>query len=237
MSSTLAGIRGLRAGACRMASDRRAHCEDLPDISTRAHTPLSILPVPSDRSVSSQRVIEYVIFAAMNRTCQRPARAGALASRQEVVARAEAYIRSHCYAPVPVSTLSRLVGRSERGLREAFYSVRGMSPKQYELANRLQAVRDALSDVETRPSSVSAVASEFGFFEFGRFAGAYREAFGETPSETLRRANRRASAEPTSTSRREHQCLHERTSGQSSNTGHAYPGLSQRTGRSPTFRG
>jgi AraC-like DNA-binding protein len=220
MLSPLAGIRGLRPDASY--SDRRAHGLDLHDLRARAHTPLSILPVPPDRSVSSQRRTAYVLYSVMKRTCpSHGATAGALASHQEIVARAEAYIRSQRYSPVSVSTLSRLVGRSERGLREAFYSVRGMSPKQYELASRLQAVRKALSDVATKPLSVTGVASEFGFFELGRFAGTYKSAFGETPSETLRRVNRRASAEPSSTARRAHQCLHERTSGKSSNTLHA----------------
>ena len=128
----------------------------------------------------------------MTRACPRSGRCGAAASQQEVVERAEAYMRSHLDAPIPLSTLSRLVGRSERSLRDAFYSVRGVSPKQYELAGRLQAVRDALSDVWTRPSSVTGVASYYGFFELGRFAVSYKERFGESPSVTLKRTHRAA---------------------------------------------
>jgi transcriptional regulator GlxA family with amidase domain len=37
-------------------------------------------------------------------------------------------------------------------------------------------------------ASVTDVALACGFAHFGRFAGAYRERFGETPSETLHRA-------------------------------------------------
>ena len=50
-------------------------------------------------------------------------------SRQEAVERAEAYMRTHIDTPVPLFILCRLLGLSERGLREAFYSVRGMSPE------------------------------------------------------------------------------------------------------------
>jgi transcriptional regulator GlxA family with amidase domain len=35
--------------------------------------------------------------------------------------------------------------------------------------------------------TVSQIASRWGFFEFGRFAGQYRKIYGETPSQTLRR--------------------------------------------------
>ena len=128
------------------------------------------------------------------------------------MARAEAYMRSHLDAPIPVSTLSRLVGRSERSLRDAFYSVRGVSPKRFELAGRLQAVRDALSDIWARPSSVTGAASQYGFFELGRFAAAYKQRFGETPSETLKRTQRAAIvAEPHSIPKRVRPCFHEHT--------------------------
>jgi transcriptional regulator GlxA family with amidase domain len=39
--------------------------------------------------------------------------------------------------------------------------------------------------------TVGRAAAEVGFFQFGRFAGSYRQAFGELPSATLRAARRR----------------------------------------------
>jgi transcriptional regulator GlxA family with amidase domain len=56
------------------------------------------------------------------------------------------------------------------------------------LLRRLQAVRIALRDADPATSSVAEIASGCGFTELGRFAGAYRTAFGESPSTTLRRA-------------------------------------------------
>jgi AraC family ethanolamine operon transcriptional activator len=67
-----------------------------------------------------------------------------------------------------------------------------MSPKQYLLTVRLHGVRRALSDAGFRATTVTDVATDHGFFELGRFAASYREAFGEAPSETLRAAARRA---------------------------------------------
>jgi AraC family transcriptional regulator, ethanolamine operon transcriptional activator len=114
-----------------------------------------------------------------------------MASRQEAVEHAEAYLRAHLDRPVSLSSLCRVVGLSERGLRNAFYRVRGMAPKRCMLVERLEAVRRALSDARTRPTTVAGVATDYGFYELGRFAASYREAFGEAPSETLRGAVRK----------------------------------------------
>jgi AraC family ethanolamine operon transcriptional activator len=62
------------------------------------------------------------------------------------------------------------------------------------LAQRLQSVRRALSDVRTRPITVTGVATDHGFYELGRFAATYKQAFGEAPSQTLRDAGRKPAA-------------------------------------------
>jgi len=113
------------------------------------------------------------------------------ASRLEVVERAEAYVRAHPGTSVPISRLSRIVGLSERCLRNAFYGVRGMSPRRRFIAERLEDARRALSDGRHGGTTVTGVATRYGFYELGRFAALYREAFGETPSATLRGTARR----------------------------------------------
>jgi AraC family ethanolamine operon transcriptional activator len=112
-------------------------------------------------------------------------RSTALASRQAVVERAEAYVRAHLGTAVPVSRLCQILGVSERGLRNAFYGVRGLSPKRSMLAMRLQSVRRALSEPTPEPTTVTRIATGYGFYELGRFAAVYRTAFGEVPSATL----------------------------------------------------
>jgi transcriptional regulator GlxA family with amidase domain len=125
-----------------------------------------------------------------SRTAAR--RLGATASHRETVEQAEAYLRAHLDAPMRVSSLSRMVGLSERGLRDAFYSVRGVSPKRWLLAERLDRARRALRAGDSRTVSVTGVATNFGFYELGRFAATYRAAFGEVPSVTLRDTIRRS---------------------------------------------
>jgi AraC family ethanolamine operon transcriptional activator len=116
----------------------------------------------------------------------------AAAARRDAVVRAEAYLLAHLDTPVPVSSLSRIVGLSERGLRNAFYSVRGMSPKRWMIDQRLHGARHALRG-GAGPATVTDVAATYGFFELGRFAALYRKAFGEAPSDTLRSNGRTAS--------------------------------------------
>jgi transcriptional regulator GlxA family with amidase domain len=119
------------------------------------------------------------------------------ASRLEAVERAEAYVRAHPGMSVPISRLSHIVGLSERCLRNAFYGVRGMSPRRRFIAERLEDARRALRDGRQEGTTVTGVATRYGFYELGRFAVSYREAFGETPSATLRGTTRRWTAEHT----------------------------------------
>jgi transcriptional regulator GlxA family with amidase domain len=58
---------------------------------------------------------------------------------------------------------------------------------------RLAAARRCLLKAEPG-MTVGRAAAEAGFFQFGRFAGSYRKAFGELPSATLRAARRRNAA-------------------------------------------
>ena len=109
-----------------------------------------------------------------------------LPSRKKIVEHAEQLLRNRAARPLPIARLSQLVGVSERGLRNAFNDVRGMSPKRCAIRDRLNDVRRALCDPPATRATVTDIATEHGFLELGRFAGLYKAAFGETPSATLR---------------------------------------------------
>jgi transcriptional regulator GlxA family with amidase domain len=119
-------------------------------------------------------------------TGTRPVDGGARRDlRQQLVARAIELLRDHVNEPVTMAKLSRLAGVSERTLRAAFHDVLGLSPKQYAIAERLRAAREALRAADPETTTVTDIATAYGFFELGRFAGRYRDAFGEPPSQTL----------------------------------------------------
>ena len=62
-----------------------------------------------------------------------------------------------------------------------------MSPKQYLLLRRMNLARAALRDGFPVTTTVTEIAAQYGFWQFGRFAGEYKSLFGETPSTTLHR--------------------------------------------------
>lgn len=132
-------------------------------------------------SPSSPGGTSAVPYAAM--TAKFPRNTGVGAARRGVVERAEAYIRAHCRVSIPLARLCSVTGVSERGLRNAFYVVHGMSPKRWMLTQRLMETQIALR--ASRGATVTEVATEHGFYQLGRFAGLYKKTFGEAPSETL----------------------------------------------------
>jgi len=107
-------------------------------------------------------------------------------SRRQVVERAEAFLSARAGESVSIAELCRVAGVSERSLRNAFYDVRGMSPKRCVVRARLAEVRRALADANGARGAVTTIATDYGFFELGRFASTYKAVFGESPSETLR---------------------------------------------------
>jgi AraC-like DNA-binding protein len=88
---------------------------------------------------------------------------------------------------VPVLTLCRHVGVSERRLQVGFAAMLGMAPAAFMRHRALQAAHRALRDADPTTNEVSAIARGCGFEHLGRFAGYYRAVYGEPPSATLRR--------------------------------------------------
>lgn len=119
---------------------------------------------------------------------------GAAASRVPVVTAArladlEAWIEANLDQPITVGRLCRVAGTGERALQKAFEARRGMSPMRFVTERRLAAARHRL-EAAGALDGVTAVAVSLGFGHVGRFAQMYRQAFGETPSQSLRRVRR-----------------------------------------------
>jgi AraC-like DNA-binding protein len=82
--------------------------------------------------------------------------------------------------------LAGIAGVGIRVLQESFRRHVGVPPLTYLRRLRLEGVHAELSRAGPGQVSVSEVATRWGFTHLGRFAGAYRQRYGVTPSQTLR---------------------------------------------------
>jgi AraC-like DNA-binding protein len=117
---------------------------------------------------------------------------GSLASPQEVrlVRSAEELMLAQLDRPPTVPELAAGLGVSVRRLQYAFRRVHNASPRDVLVQFRLEWARRRLADSSVE-RTVTQVALDCGVAHFGRFAAAYAARYGELPSETLRRAQRR----------------------------------------------
>jgi AraC-like DNA-binding protein len=100
----------------------------------------------------------------------------------------EQYIRSNADQPVTLRELAGIAGVSERTLQAGFRRYRQTTPMEYLRDYRLDLAHQGLVTSTVGGRSVTDVALACGFNHLGKFAKCYRARFGETPSETRRRA-------------------------------------------------
>jgi AraC-like DNA-binding protein len=108
-------------------------------------------------------------------------------ARELIVKKAEDFASSEDSERIHLGDLCRVTGVSERTLEYAFKDILDTTPMAYLIRLRLHRVRQALLTPRRRSTTISTEALRFGFWHFGEFSRAYRECFGELPSETLRR--------------------------------------------------
>jgi len=91
------------------------------------------------------------------------------------------------HEPITTADLARVAGVSARTVQTAFRDHRGCSPKEFLKERRLELAH--LTLLAARPgATVTAIAHDCGLQHLGQFSVDYRRRFGESPSETLRRA-------------------------------------------------
>jgi AraC-like DNA-binding protein len=104
-----------------------------------------------------------------------------------VMQRLEELLQANAERPLHMAELCAATGVSYWTLRACCQEHLGMSPKRYLLLRRIHLARRALRRANPGSITVTEVASNYGFWEFGRFSVVYRSLFGESPSTTLRR--------------------------------------------------
>jgi len=98
-------------------------------------------------------------------------------------------VEKHLNEPLFIPELCREVAASERALNACCHEHLGMGPKHFLLLRRMHMVRRALRESTSAQTTVTAVATRYGFWQFGRLAVEYKALFGEAPSATLARSS------------------------------------------------
>ena len=104
-----------------------------------------------------------------------------------VIKRALELIEERPGEPWTIVGLATELHLSVRALQEGFKRELGTAPMAHLRMVRLRRAHAALREANPGETTVQAVAMGLGLLHQGRFAANYRAAFGESPSETLRR--------------------------------------------------
>jgi AraC-like DNA-binding protein len=106
--------------------------------------------------------------------------------RPRPVKRALDAMHAEPWRPYSAADLAEIAGVGVRLLQESFKQHVGVAPMAYLRRLRLDGVHAELVRSDPWQASVSEVAFRWGFTHLGRFAIAYRERYGESPSATLK---------------------------------------------------
>lgn len=101
---------------------------------------------------------------------------------------AEEFMAAKAGSRTSITDLLAICGCSRSVLFEAFSRYRNHTPMQFLTDRRMEKARRLLLSGSSQ--TVTSVAQDCGFTHLGRFAGAYRARFGESPSETLKKIDR-----------------------------------------------
>jgi AraC-like DNA-binding protein len=107
--------------------------------------------------------------------------------RARVMQRMEELLIANPDGPLYMAELCTHVRTSYWTLRDYCLRYLGMGPKHYLWLRRMHLARRALLRANAEAATVTEIASDYGFWELGRFSVAYRSLFGESPSDALRR--------------------------------------------------
>lgn len=99
----------------------------------------------------------------------------------------EEFIAANWHRELDIEEIAKTFGIGVRSVFRYFKTIRGMTPQEFIRQIKLNRAHRMLEDAEDG-DSVMAIGLRCGFQSMGHFAREYRRAFGELPSDTLRRS-------------------------------------------------
>jgi AraC-like DNA-binding protein len=152
-------------------------------ISDLAETAPDILARPAVANALEQSLLQAAIGSVSDTETADSQRAW----RRSVMVRFENYLEANPDQPLHVIDVCAAVGVSERTLRMHCQAHLGVGPQRYLWLRRMNQVRRSLALADPAEKTVTQIATDYGFWELGRFSVSYRNLFGERPSVTLGR--------------------------------------------------
>jgi transcriptional regulator GlxA family with amidase domain len=110
-----------------------------------------------------------------------------LRQRDRAMKKVKEFLTEFPDVPPTIVDLCEVAQVSERTLEYAFQERYGLTPNTYLRFYRLNGVHKILRRADPLSTTVTKVATDWGFWHFGHFASHYRELFGQLPSETLKK--------------------------------------------------
>lgn len=109
------------------------------------------------------------------------------ATRMSLLRSFERLVEGEAYRNLRIAEVAARLGVSQRTLELCFKDLLGLSPVQYLIRLRLNAIHHALMRSSDDAATVEAIARQHGVNHLGRFSAYYRAQFGCHPHATLRR--------------------------------------------------
>lgn len=181
-------------GRCERISPRPAHftrlaCLQRDVFRTAAEQP-EVLAHPAAAAALEDQVSHALVAMLFNAEPQR--RNAAERRGTAIMGRVQDILDAEPGRAFTLTELCKAGGCSATALEKLFRERLGMTPIRHLRSRRLSLAHRALKAADPRRTSVSQVALDCGFWELGRFAVAYRNRFGESPSQTLRLGHKSA---------------------------------------------
>jgi AraC-like DNA-binding protein len=109
------------------------------------------------------------------------------AARMALVRAFERLVEDNAYRNLRIAQIAMRLNVGQRTLESCFKDLLGMSPMQYLIRLRLNAIHHALMRYSVDSATVETIARQHGVNHLGRFSAYYRDQFGCNPQATLRR--------------------------------------------------
>lgn len=129
------------------------------------------------------RIVASKLLALPGGNLSRDALVGSCPSFERLVE----FIERNLKQDIGLEQLAELAHLSLRSLYALFDKHAGTTPKHFIRQRKLERIRARLSDPQAPVRNVTEIALDYGFLHLGRFSESYKSAFGELPSDTLRR--------------------------------------------------